>query len=544
MKKLRILIILVILAFSFSVKAEVFFEVDCNSKDITSDKSVTCEGNLSYETEGINDIEISYQTNLDIKFLPVDGFTINNSNGVLTIHTDDTLYDELMMSSKIMEFTLSSNDNVKDEEELKFYNIRINKENTNVTDDLFETFKVSLPDKEEPKLDNVCTLESIMVDNTKISNFDKNKFEYRDINVNKRIVFIDATRTSNKSSATELGDVKVLEGETIVHNVIVTAEDGTKCIYKLYITNNTPKEEKEELEKEEVKSKDNTLKSLEIYHQKDKIKFDFNNKKDEYNIDIAKISNDIITIKAVLNDSKASFIKGYGPRDVNLIIGNNKILIKTKSENGEEKTITLNIKYLDDRDMDNSLLSLKINDETINLADEKLEIKVAHNIDKAKIDAIAKSDKAIIKYEDIELKVGDNNVNISVTAENGDTKEYNIKVTREEEEKIFFQNIEISGYDLNFVKDNKTYNLKINNETNKLDIKVVPSDISMEILGNDNLDNGSIVTIKITDSDGIHEYNINIIKDSDNKMIYYIIAGLGAIALITLVIYIIKKKHR
>ena len=544
MKKLRIVVLSIILAFSFSVKAEVFFEIDCNSKDITSSKSVTCEGNLSYETEGINDIELSYQTNLDIKFIPVDGFTINKSNGKVNIHTDDPLYDDLMMSSKIMEFTLSSNDNSKENEVLKFYNIRINKNNTNVTDDLEETFNVTL--NKEIKLDNVCTLDSISVDGNKIPNYDKNKFEYHDIKVNKRVVYIDATRTSDKSSATELGGVVAPEGEETLHKVIVTAEDGTKCIYKLYLTNTLTKPTPFPTSTptiEEEKSNDNSLKTLEIYHKKDKVSFEFDKNQDNYDIDIEKYDDDKITLKATLNNDKASFVAGLGPRDIKLVLNENKVLIKIKAENGEERIITLNINYLDNRDKDNTLLSLKINDEFINLADEKYEIKVAHDIDKAKIEATPNSDKAIVQYEDVELSFGDNEVKITVTSENGESKEYDVNVLREEKEEVLLQNIEIVGYNLGFNKETKTYDLKINHDTNKLDIKVLPETLTFDALNNNDLKNASKVIVKVIDSDGLHEYTINIIKEEDNAIICYAVFGLGIITFITSIIYVIKKKH-
>ncbi len=46
---------------------------------------------------------------------------------------------------------------------------------------------------------------------------------------------------------------------------------------------------------------------------------------------------------------------------------------------------------------------------------------------------MANNDKAIVKYEDIDLVVGDNKVIITVTSEDGTKKEYNINVIREEE---------------------------------------------------------------------------------------------------------------
>ena len=126
MKKLRIIAILFILAFSFPVKAEVLLEIDCDGKEITDSKSVKCEGNLLYEKEGINDIEFNYQTNLDIAFNSVSGFMITNSGGKVSIHTDDALYDEIMNASKIFEFTLSINENVGTKEKLEINNIMIN----------------------------------------------------------------------------------------------------------------------------------------------------------------------------------------------------------------------------------------------------------------------------------------------------------------------------------------------------------------------------------------------------------------------------------
>lgn len=456
MRKLRIAVMMIILAFSFSVKAEVMFELDCDGKEITKDKSVTCEGWLSYETEGINDIEISYDTNLDIKFLAVSGFNLTKSSNKVSIHSDTTLYDILMNSEMIMKFTLSINENIKEKETVKFYNLKINKTDSVVADGYSDTFTVSIPKVEptptivatpEIKKSSVCTLDNISVDNVKIADFDKEKLEYRGIRVNKRVVYIDATRTHEMSSAQGLGDVLVLEGETIERDITVIAEDGTKKVYKLFITNTNPKatptptptinptitstatpEEKIEVpDKEESKNSDNTLKTLELYNGKTKIDFKFDKKKDEYDI---KIDDTItkITIKATLNDNKAFFVKDYGPRDVKIDYGENKILIKIKAENGDEKTIILNINYINS---DNTLKSLKINNQEVDLTADQYEIKLINDVDKTKIEAIANNEKAIIKYEDVDLVVGDNDIVITVTSNNR-SKEYHINVIREE----------------------------------------------------------------------------------------------------------------
>lgn len=543
-KKLRIFVVLFILAFSFSVKAEVILEVDCDNNEISSDKNVICEGTLLYEQEGINDIEFSYQTNLDVKFSNVSGFTTTNKDGKVLIHTDNALYDKIMNATKIFEFTLSLTDNIGDKEPIVINNIKINKSNDILVDGWNSEFNVT---KEEIKLDNVCTLDSITIEKELVKNFDKNVFIYRDIEVTNEVIFIDAVRTSNKSSATGLGNVKVPKGEQIERDIVVTAEDGTKNIYKLFITNITPKEVveevKEELTSEIVKNTDNTLKLLELYDGKERIDIDFNSKKEIYNIEISNQTVDKLTIKAVLNNEKASFVKNYGPRDIKISYGYNKELIKVLSENGDERIITLNINYLDNRDKDNTLKSLTINGETVDLTKDILEIKLPNKTLKTIIEAIPNSEKSLVNYEDVELLLGDNMVKIEVTSESGETKEYDVNIVRDYE-KILLENITVQGYNLNFDKSKNTYDLEISSDTDELDITITPNDVRYEILNNNDLKNESKVIIKVTDDDGLHEYTINILKDNlIINIICYLIFGIGVISLVASIIYYVKRKQ-
>ena len=358
---------------------------------------------------------------------------ISNSGGKVSIHTDNTLYDKVMNASLIMKFTLSVNDKVSEKEKLIINNIVINKGSDIKVDGYSQEFNVSYT---QSKLDDVCTLDSITVEKELIKDFSKEKTEYRNITVTNEIIFIDAVRTSSKSSATGLGNVKVPKGETIERDITVTAEDGSKKIYKLFITNTTPKEEEivnTDFEKpdEEMKSIDNSLKTLELYNGNKKINFDFNSEKDIYNIELDVDNVSRLTIKATLNDSKASFVKNYGPRDIIVEYGYNKELIKVLSESGNERIITLNINYLDNRDKDNELLSLKINGEVVDLTKDKLEITLPSTTLKTIIEAIPSSATATVKYEDVDLVLGDNLVKIEVTSEDGQTNEYDVNVIRE-----------------------------------------------------------------------------------------------------------------
>ena len=540
MKKIRIFMILFILSFSFSVKAEVLFELDCDNKNITANDSVTCEGWLSYEGIEINDIEMEYETNLNVDFKVSPDFMITNNNNKLLIHTDEALYDEIMNSTKIFDVIVSINDTNVEKEELILKNIIINNNSSEKIEDIKESFNVTLADK-PIELDNNCYLDSILIDNVLVNNFNKETLEYFDITTDKEKIFIDAVRSSNKSSATGLGEVIVNKGESIVKDITVTAENGDIKVYKLHITSSLPKEI--------IKSSNNSLKSIELFNNGDKLDFNYDNTKNSFNI---KVDGDIenIDIKAELDDETSSFVDKYNPRKITLKYGNNKVLLKVKAEDDSIKTYTLNINREDNRSHDNTLFYLYVNNHEIVLADEvyKYEVVVPHDVVKTKIKAMPNSEKAIVKYEDIILADGENNVSISITAEDGKEREYEINVVRENEpikEEIVLSNIEITGYNINFSKDTHEYTLKIDKDTDELEIKVIPDNIDFEVINNKKLHDGNTVLIKVNDSKGLHEYKINIEKDSViNNVICYGVFGIGLVSFILSIIYFKSRKNK
>lgn len=544
MKKIGIVIALIILTFSFSVKADVFMEIDCSDNKVNDKNATTCEVNLVYEEVSIDDIEFEYVTNLDIEFSSISGFNLNKNGNKVSIHSSTTLYDDMMNSDHIVKFTLKANSNCQETESLTLKNIKINNSNEESVSNVSKTFNVTL---EETSLDSNCYLNSITIDNVSLSGFDKNKFEYRGINVNKNIVYIDATRSSEKSSATGLGEEFIKPGETLEHEIEVTAQDKTRCVYKLFITNkNNSTETDDDTNSIGMElSKDNTLKSLELYNGKEKIPFTFNNKKDNFDIVVENSELTKITIKATTTDAKATFTDKYGPRDVSVSQGENKILIKVKAENNDEKTYTLNITLKESKDSDNTLSSLIINDEVVKLVEgvDSYEITLPKEVEKTKIEAVPTNEKAKVEFKDIDLVEGNNQVTITVIAEDNSKKEYHVDITRSD--KNILKEIKVDGYNLGFTKDEKDYTLKINQEETSLKIMVTPSNIDYEIIGNEELQDGSIVTIKVNDANGTSEYKITIIKDTNKISI--VVCGiiiLIMIAIVILIILLIRKKRR
>ena len=84
----------------------------------------------------------------------------------------------------------------------------------------------------------------------------------------------------------------------------------------------------------------------------------------------------------------------------------------------------------------------------------------------------------------------------------------------------YLDNIEIDGYDIKFKKYTNDYSLVVKENIKTLNIKVTLSnkDATYEILGNDNLVDGSIIKIEVkAKNDEINTYNIKINKEKVEK---------------------------
>ena len=115
----------------------------------------------------------------------------------------------------------------------------------------------------------------------------------------------------------------------------------------------------------------------------------------------------------------------------------------------------------------------------------------------------------------------DTTVNIKVVAEDGSEKNIKINVKRYvgESGDCNLSNISITDYELkNFDKNNYQYNLKVDRKTKSLYMDIIPSDplhATVEVLGNNNLSNNSVITINVKAENGtLCTYHISIKKTS------------------------------
>ena len=377
-------------------------------------------------------------------------------------------------------------------------------------------------------------LSGIKLDGHELEDFNENSLEY-DIEVDKDVDKITIEATKKDDYAVVGGDLgtKSLTYGINTFKINVISEAGETKTYTLKIT------------RIDERSKVNTLKTLTISG----VDFAFKPNVLEYNIDVNN-EVDKVTISSTLTDPRALYVNGFGDREETLNEGNNKILIKVLSENEEEKVYTLNITRA--LSGNNTLKSLTVNDEKITLEDNifTYHYEVETEVDEVVIVAKPTEAKAVVNVKDIyELDVGENEINIDITAPDGARASYLLIINRKKilSDNSRLSNIKVIGYKMRFDPDIRLYNLRVKDEVEKLDIYTVPEDTlaTVEIEGNENLVHGSIIKINVKAEDGTYgRYFINIEKSTKNNLLPIIITIIVLLILTIICLIIIIKRKR
>lgn len=324
--------------------------------------------------------------------------------------------------------------------------------------------------------------------------------------------------------------------------IVVISENGTSNVYTININ------------RVDDRSNNNNLSTLGISVGTLNPSFSKNNL--VYDVAVpASIEN--VTISASLENNKATFVNGYGPRAVKLQTGANSVLIQVKAENGEIKTYTVNITR-SDKKSNNYLKSVKLTNGKIDFKKETLEYKLNVEYETAEMEITAVAEDSSAKVQVIgnkDLKVGENNFEIKVTAENESVRSYKLVVTRLEEGIVlstnnYLKELVIKGYNIFFDKDVLEYNIKIKDD-NKLTMSYIPEDetATVKVVGNSDLKSGSKINIVVTAENGdIKTYTLNIEKQFPWMIIGIIFGGIllvgGIVAGIVFKDKIFKPKER
>lgn len=500
MKKRVVFLILMLFSFNI-VNAASDLKLDCPGK---ANAISTVECTLSakpdnYELRGVQmNYSVSGGTYLD--FVP------NNSN-----YTPYSLSSAGTILNRKTNYTGSSYDNLGT---LKIKmpssgNATVSISNIILLDKNNDEHNVSNVSKTIKVADGNNYLSSITLSEGTID-FEKSKTTYEIKNINSSTIEIKAT--SESSYAKLSGDVgkKNLKLGLNTFKITVTSESGVNRIYTLKIYRN------------DNRDKTNTLSSLEV--ENNKIIPEFNKNTINYTLTVKK---DVTSVKinATLESDKSSFNKGYGPRTVNLNYGLNSVLIKVTSESGATKTYTIKITREDDRSSNNYLKSLNVSsgDFSFNKKTLNYSFTVQNDVTSLNVIATPEDSKSTVSgAKTYNLKEGLNKINITVTAENKQTRTYSLQVTRivkniSKEVNNKLGSLEITNYQINFDPETTIYNLTIENEKS-LDIvpKVQDSTSSVVVNGNENLKDGSVIKLVVTAVDGsTKEYIINISKNEE-----------------------------
>lgn len=247
---------------------------------------------------------------------------------------------------------------------------------------------------------------------------------------------------------------------------------------------------------------------------------------------------------------------------VNLKPGSNTIKVSVTSESGSTKTYTININTPqsntgndgEDNNKSNNanLKSITLSNGGISFDKNKTnyDISVNSDVNNIEVNAITEDSKAKVTVSgNKNLKVGNNKIEIKVIAEDGSSKLYIINVLKKDKDYVlssnnYISNITIKNYDIKFNKDTSDYVLKIKDEK-ELDITVELEDSksSYVIDGNKDLDDGSVIKIKVNAEDNSERiYNINIERKDNNVTIIFIVIII-ILVLVNVVRIIFKYKR-
>lgn len=223
----------------------------------------------------------------------------------------------------------------------------------------------------------------------------------------------------------------------------------------------------------------------------------------------------------------------------------------------------------------NYLKSLQLDVEGINPLFNKeiveYYIVILETVTDININAEPEDNKASVQIVgNKNIGIGNSEIKVIVTAENGEIKEYTINVTKTNDLTLANANLEnlaVENVTLNpeFSSDVTNYNIEIGANIDKLNILAVPQNVNAKVVveGNENLPMGeSVIKVIVIAEDGLtnKEYSIlvnkientELLKDGNNEIItnieqnternnYIFLYGIGFIVLIIILIFVIKK---
>ena len=365
---------------------------------------------------------------------------------------------------------------------------------------------------------DVALLSNLTVTNGSfLPSFSSNVFEYEvTVPVDVTEFNVTATKLEPNSKVTSgEGHYNISTSEKQIE-VTVVSEDETKS--NTYILNI-----------KRTKSSINTLSDITV--SEGTLTPEFNSNITSYTVNVdGNISS--IDVSATLTDSRATIISGTGIHSLN--VGDNNIVIRVKSESGS--ILDYNINVIRAKKNINDLSMIKVDGKEIeNFSSDTLEYDLGDvNYSKTKInvEAVLKDVDSSVKGDGkISLKTGDNEIVLTVTAQNGEEKTYKLHVNRIKNDNANLSLLSVMGYTLtpDFDKDTLYYETTVEEEKSiltKEEVTAVAEDKNASISKQDNIELSTTVDniykVTVTAEDGktikIYTIKVNRPKSSDTTL--------------------------
>ena len=321
---------------------------------------------------------------------------------------------------------------------------------------------------------------------------------------------INAVPEEEHASINITGNANFKIGNNTV-NVIVTAEDGTKNTYKIIVNK----------EGSDV----NTLKTLTV--SDGELSPSFTPGHNEYRVVVPNnVTN--ITVGGTLTDTLSS-VKGFG--SYKLATGNNKINIVVTSETGIKNTYVINVFRELNANANASAISVTSTDgnttyemnPSFTSDEDNYEVNVSSGVEEVKINAtLAVPATSTIANDGIHsVNPGVNDIAVVITAEDGTTKTYNIRVIRDKELNANLKELVIKEARLNppFTKMMISYSAKVLYDIDKINLIATPEDPTSTVKVYDSLDN-EISLNNIPLDVGDNTIKVKVIPDDENGEYY------------------------
>ena len=408
---------------------------------------------------------------------------------------------------------------------------------------LLSIFMIYYPVKADPIVENSddksndTTLKDVVINSEKVVCSDyicEKIIENNDVN---SVIITYKTNDENAVVSEEKLEKDLNDGLN-EFKVVVTAEDGTTKDYTFKIT-------------KKVLSTDSSLKKITVNGNEIALKSGVT----KYNTDVSYATNKLDIV--VETNSTSAKVEGFTNNKISydFFDTTKEIKIKVISEAGDMTTYILEVNKREEKDA--TLKKLTIKNYKINFESGVFdyEISVLKNVDKLEIETTTTDSEAKVSIDgNDKLEFGENNIVITVEND-GNIKNYNIKVIRLETDDASLANLkslEIEKYSIDFKEDTYEYDLKIGDD-NYLVITALPKveTSTVDVMGNLDLIDGSIIKIKVNYDDELYNvYKINIIKDENiqkesnvNKIVVIIVIFLIVAAIIILLIVQLKNKN-